>query len=266
MLVPEAELKDPVLAVSGDKEGGIWFMDRTTPANPHHETGCDTTYSCTVANSKYCAVVAILQSISGAGPVVHTSPAFWESPSTPFLYIGSQQNTLTGSGELLQFTLSPTAIQPISSAGKPAYDPITGQPIVFPFGTTPAISANGTTASNGIVWAIWADGSVVPNKYSYTATHNGQQVTIPPAQNGGLYAFDALGDTTGLKKLYSSNDCTQNGNLVDQVNPATKFSVPTVANGYVYVGTQGAICDGSNNCYNNGTLYIFGMLPSKRTC
>ena len=36
----------------------------------------------------------------------------------------------------------------------------------------------------------------------------------------------------------------------------TKFSVPTVANGYVYVGTQ------SNNTKSPGmgTLYIFGPL------
>lgn len=84
---------------------------------------------------------------------------------------------------------------------------------------------------------------------------------FPQAQNGTLYAFDAV----NMTKLYSSNDCTSN---LDQINPATKFSVPTVANGNVYVATQGPLCydsngpdDGANTtqaCYNKRTFYIFG--------
>ncbi len=44
----------------------------------------------------------------------------------------------------------------------------------------------------------------------------------------GLYAFNA----ENLTELYDSNSCFTN----DQITPG-KFSVPTIANGYVFVGT-----------------------------
>jgi hypothetical protein len=74
-----------------------------------------------------------------------------------------------------------------------------------------AVSSNGN--AGGIVWAMVADG--------FTPT-------LPIV----LYAFDAS-DLT--KELYNS---TQAPARRDVAGPSSKFLVPTVANGHVYVGTQ----------------------------
>jgi hypothetical protein len=78
----------------------------------------------------------------------------------------------------------------------------------FP-GTTPAISADGS--NNGIVWAIDTGG--------YNT--NGPAI---------LYAFDAA----SLNELY---DSTQAGSR-DTAGAAVEYSVPVIANGKVYIGTQ----------------------------
>lgn len=87
-------------------------------------------------------------------------------------------------------------------------------------GPTPSISAHGHT--NGIVWAIdsgaWGSGGP-----------------------GVLHAYDA---TNLGNELYNS---TQNATR-DQLGPAIKFTVPTIANGRVYVGT-------------GNSLAVFGLLP-----
>jgi hypothetical protein len=85
-------------------------------------------------------------------------------------------------------------------------------------GATPAISADGST--NGIVWALETNGSGAP---------------------AVLRAYPAATVST---ELYNS---TQNS-ARDDPGPAVKFAVPTIANGKVYVGTQ-------------GQLSVFGLLP-----
>ncbi len=78
-----------------------------------------------------------------------------------------------------------------------------GSTIGYP-GATPSISSSGT--SNGIVWEI--------------------------APNGGGAVLEAFDPSNGLATLYNSST---------QGKPAgagVKFSVPTIANGKVYVGTQ----------------------------
>jgi hypothetical protein len=82
---------------------------------------------------------------------------------------------------------------------------VTSDPLGY--AATPSVSSNGhQNNGSGIVWVLVSVSSKSP-----------------------LYAFDA----ENLAPLYESKSCPN-----DSVGPPTKFSVPTVANGYVFVGTQ----------------------------
>ena len=87
-------------------------------------------------------------------------------------------------------------------------------------GATPAVSANSTT--NGIVWV--AD--------------------IASYQNNGAVILDAYDATNVSTLLYSSPSSGPGAATI-----ASKFTVPTVANGKVYVGGQLAFT-------------VFGLLPN----
>jgi hypothetical protein len=117
----------------------------------------------------------------------------------------------------------PTASNPGGGDWLKAYTLVGGKlsttptvaPSMFTYpGATPSISANGT--SNGIVWIL--------ENYSSVAI---------------LRAYDASNIT---HQLYDSGWLP-----ADTGGPGVKFSVPTVANGKVYVG-------------GGGTLTLYGLL------
>ena len=113
--------------------------------------------------------------------------------------------------------------------------------IGFP-GAGVSVSSNGTTAGSAIVWAI--DSS----QYGSPGPGPGPAV---------LYAFDATNIST---MLYSS---TQNAGR-DAAGNAVKFTVPTVANGKVYVGTSTEV-DVYGLVSANPLLHISSITPSSAT-
>ena len=105
-------------------------------------------------------------------------------------------------------------------------------------GSTPSVSAAGT--GNGIVWGL--------DNTSY-CTHS-----MPSCGPAVLYAYDA---TNALAPLWNSA-----ANSADNAGFAVKFTVPTVANGKVYVGTRGNNRGGADNSTSTpGELDIYALKP-----
>ncbi len=133
---------------------------------------------------------AIYQEITGAIGGVWSMPAYFNNT----VYYGAVGDTLKAF--------------PITNA-KLATTASFASATSFPYpGTTPAISASGTT--NGIVWAVENSSPAV------------------------LHAFNA----TNLQELYNSN---QAANSRDQFGNGNKFITPVVVNGKVYVGTPSSV-------------------------
>jgi hypothetical protein len=108
----------------------------------------------------------------------------------------------------------------------------------FP-GSSPSISASSAT-QNGIVWTV----------------EQGQYCTArsPGCGPAVLIASDAANVAT---ELWNSSQVA-----ADAAGNAVKFTVPTVANGHVYVGTRGNNAGGANSSTTvPGELEIYGLKP-----
>ena len=157
-----------------------------------------------------------IQTVQGTVHGYWGSPASWQGPSAYYVYY-SGMTSETGSGDYLkQYTLTNGAL---STA------PIAQSPNLFTVGSTPSVSANGT--SNGIVWAIARTDILSAAPGNHTAI---------------LYAYNAANVAS---ELYNSRQSEAR----DATGCANKFQTPTIANGKVYVGTQ-------------NELDVFGLLPS----
>jgi Immunoglobulin domain len=151
----------------------------------------------------------ILQSFA-ASNLIFGTPAFWQNG----LYFAGVSDKLS----LFAFDIS---------SGKFGTTPTSQSSLTYPFpGATPSISSQG--ASNGIVWTI-----------------DSSQYGVPGSRGLGpavLHAYDA---TTLATELWNSSQAANNR---DQAGEAVKFTVPTVANGRVYIGTR-------------STIEVYGLRP-----
>jgi hypothetical protein len=223
MLIPDGTISGlPYLAVKADKENYLWVMRRDSPGG-YSQGQCDnpppngcapnngqTVNQCLPTSKWHNGNVQALQFAptdpTGA-TVARSTPAFWTGNNNLYL-----QASIWGQLQayLVSSTCQPGPICPPSYSTN--VDPTT---VGMGYAATPAISSGpAPNYSDGIVWALRSQVQVNPTTF---------------------YAFKA----SDLSKLYSSRDCKdQNGGFPDQPGPATKFSVPTVANGFVYVGTR----------------------------
>jgi hypothetical protein len=115
----------------------------------------------------------------------------------------------------------------------------------FTYGAVPTISSNGDTTGTAIVWAINGNG--------WPSANSG----VKP-EEAVLFAYDAehvaLPDT--LPELWNSKQCPTR----DAPGNATKFTVPTVANGRVFIGTM----DPTDAKNTRGELDVYG--PTTKVC
>lgn len=158
----------------------------------------------------------IVQSLPGALTGMWGLPAWWNNQ----IYVAGTGDLGKPGGNLQAYAFNP-------STGTLSTSPTSQSSTLFTFpGPTPTVSASGS--SNGIVWVIQV------NQF------NGPLKAV-------LHAYDATNLAT---ELYNS----QQNPSWDNPGPAIKFSVPTVVNGKVYVGTQTQL-----SVY--GQLSFTGMSP-----
>jgi len=133
------------------------------------------------------------------------APAFWQNK----LYLGGTQEPPGAGDKLKAFDFNPST-HSFTTTPSSQSSTVYGYP-----GSTPSVSSQG--ASGGIVW------SADVGAYGVPAPTQGPAV---------LHAYDATNLGT---ELWNSSQAAANR---DQAGNAVKFSVPTVANGKVYLGTR----------------------------
>jgi hypothetical protein len=145
------------------------------------------------------------------GRYIFATPVFWNNT----LFIAGLN------GPLVAFALNPTT-------GLFNPNPTSSSSALFPGkGATPSVSGDGN--SHGIVWAVDTSQYGPPGQYG----------TGPAV----LHAYDA---TNLGRELWNSAQAAANR---DQAGNAVKFTVPTIANGKVYIGSSTEID-------------VFGLLPN----
>jgi hypothetical protein len=154
------------------------------------------------------------------GTPIFSTGAFWHST----VYLAGW------SGPLSAYALDSTTAQI-----NPAASSTSSNSFGFP-GSTPSISASGNT--NGIVWSL--------DNSQYCTN---QSLACGPAV---LHAYDA---TNLARELWNSS-----GRARDAAGHGVKFTVPTIANGRVYVGTRGDNTGGDDSSTSSpGELDVYGV-------
>lgn len=201
VLIPDT----PPRIIGGGKEGVLYLL---SPTNLGKYAASPTAPNCQNSNA--------LQQVNAFPPVVHNgqthwgnihgSPVFWKGPDGGSVYAWGENSHLQAyrfqGGQLLD----------VDNPKKSAFSPPIGMP-----GGMLTVSANGSAAGSGIVWAVVPlDGDA------------NQQRGV----HGIVLALDAS-DVT--RTLWTSEQVSQR----DRLGLFAKFNPPVVANGKVFVATYG---------------------------
>lgn len=202
LLLPDQSGSHPHLLIGIGKEGRVYLIDRD---NMGHYVS-DTKLGCETPEEYRTDVDHVVQELppqtTGS---LFGSMAYWTDATGtgPYIYVGGFHDHLRA----FRLNNGLLSTQSVSQSAE-----------TFGFsGATPSISSNGTTPGTGIVWVIGPSTCDFPG--------------CDPAGPGSLHAYDA---TDLGHELYNSE--LNPGR--DRVDSYVKFSVPTVANGRVFVGTK----------------------------
>jgi hypothetical protein len=187
MLIPRAvHQPEAGLIVTGGKEGKIYLLNGANLG--HFHAGSDS---------------QIVQSFMSSGTHLHGSPVYWSGPVGALVYVGAEGDYIRG------YKLN---------AGLFGTSPITQTTFTSPSGAMPgsilSVSANGSAAGTGILWA------------NMTISQDANHATVP----GVLRAFDA--SSLGVLLWDSQQNAAR-----DALGNHAKYCPPTIANGKVYMAT-----------------------------
>ena len=161
----------------------------------------------------------VVQELKDFGTVFN-SPAYWNG----FVYVGATPSDMSASSPT-PVSLKAFSIGNATLSSSPVFQTDSNNLYSYP-GANPSVSANGTT--NGIVWTLQRE---------------------PSTQASLLHAYKA----NTLKELYNSNM-----NSADAINQVSTFTLPTIANGKVYLTAHYSTGSGTVPL---GRLFIFGFRP-----
>ncbi len=198
LLPDQTNTSHPHLVIGAGKEGRIYVVNRD---NMGHYTS-DPNLNCGSSEVNQTTSDKVLQELppNTVGPNF-SSAGYWAATDHERIYMGGVDDRL----KAFQVNNDTISSSPTSQ---------TPESFRFP-GVSPSISGNGNT--NGIVWVVSPPSSCGGNGCN-------------PSGPGILHAYDA---TNLGNEFYNSS---QNASR-DQLDSYTKFSVPTIANGEVFVGT-----------------------------
>jgi len=224
MLLPQGIGSSTIdFAIATGKDGNIYVLDRADPG------GYDgpTLNTCPVS--------------SGTNLNYETIPVTTTEFYSTATYWNQNLFAVANNTPLQKYEISATACTP----GPICSTPAASSSIPFGFGTSPVVSSNGDANGTAIVWAVRGNG---------WPTQNPEVVPEPAV----LYAYDAQHVTSPstLPQLWNNKQCPTR----DASGNSTKFVVPTVANGRVFVGTM----DPTDSTNTEGRLDVYG--PTTATC
>jgi hypothetical protein len=165
----------------------------------------------------------ILQGTAPFGTHIHV-PVYWNGPSGPTLYVWTENGSPLRALRFNGMTLNTTPV--MTYAGSATHP-----------GGILSLSSNGSMMGTGVLWATFTS-ATIDTVNGGDAWHH----LVP----GAMYAFDANNLTMPIWTSLANK-------ARDDLGILAKFNAPMVANGRVYVGTNGTP--------DGGKLQVYGLLP-----